>query len=558
MGGINAEVLLGVGVLLATAACGATPAAVQAPLVAKPDPNAEIVRYCAGTVTEWDEHRCIWELTPEQQRHRSYSQRLTIRGGKLLRFETVTGSGALCEGEDASEYQYEGSSIASWSWINRNGVLKGSVTVSESGDWVRWLDAQGRPRPKKGTKVSGLRRNFDARGRVLGYVYVDASGNPARYSGDVFEKRVKLDQSGAVIEETFFGQERQAVLGPTGAHRVAHQVDAHGSELERRYFDADGQPMQVKGVGIVRFQYDAFGNPTEIAYFRLEGQPTRDPDEEAATVLKTRDQHGNELERQRLDELGKPVVGSAHGASRKMRYDEQDLSIEFSYFGADGAPVRPPAFGYAIMRQARDARGNVSNERFFDETSAPTQLADGYHRLQIDYDARDNPISYRYTDVTGAPVMVKQGYQARRLTYDGDRLIRTEFLDLAGKLSSSSEVAYAEDGSERQLEACHGTVPQELVEVITARAATTRTCYERLLASAPDAGGKLAVGMHIEENGKVTHISMIEDSIGDAGLASCVTSKMLGDLPRGPDGGCAEVNVPLKFQPKKSDDAPKP
>ena len=57
MGGINAEVLLGVGVLLATAACGARPAAVQAPLAAKPDPNAEIVRYCAGTVTEWDEHR---------------------------------------------------------------------------------------------------------------------------------------------------------------------------------------------------------------------------------------------------------------------------------------------------------------------------------------------------------------------------------------------------------------------------------------------------------------------------------------------------------------------
>jgi hypothetical protein len=210
------------------------------------------------------------------------------------------------------------------------------------------------------------------------------------------------------------------------------------------------------------------------------------------------------------------------------------------------------------MRQARDARGNVVSERYFDENAAPLQLADGYQRVEIAYDARDNPISYRYTDATGAPVMLKQGYQARRLTYDGDRLTRTEFFDQTGKVTSSNEIAYAEDGSERQSEPCHGTVPQELVEAISSRAAMARTCYERLLASVPDANGKLLVGMHIEADGKVTRVSMLEDSVGDADLATCVKNNLLGDLPRGPQGGCAEVNLPLRFQPKKSDETAKP
>jgi hypothetical protein len=554
MGGSGVQVRVGgVAALLVLAACGSKPPLVAAPKSPQPDPNAEVIRYCAGTVTEWDEHRCIWELTPEQQRHRAFSQRLTIRGGKLVRFETVTGSGANFEDGEISEYTYDGRSIAFWRKLNRNGVEKGSVTVNEDGDWVRWLDAKGRPRVTPDTTVSGLRRSFDARGRVLGYVYVDALGNPARYSGEVFEKRVKLNQAGAVVEESFFGQKGEAVLGPSGAHQVAHQVDARGLEVERRYFDVQGQPMLVSGVGIVRSRYDAFGNAIESAFFTLDGSSVMAQDEGAAIVRKTRDEHGNEIERRCLDALGKPVVGAPRGGARKLRYDEHDALIELAYTDADGKPARPAALDYAIKRQERDQRGNLIAESYFGADAAPLLLADGYHGVRISYDARDNAVSYGYVDVTGAPVMLTQGYQARRLSYDGDRLIRTDFFDLSGKVTSTQEVGYAADGSESTPKTCQGKLQQELVAAISARAGLARSCYERLLATAPNAQGRLLIGMRIEADGQVTRVSTLENTVGDEGLSACVKSKLMRNYPRGPEGGCAEVNVPIRFEPKKND-----
>jgi len=559
MGGVSAKTLVGgVLLLLGVAACGAKPARVTTPIAARPDPNADVVRYCAGTVTEWDEHRCIWELTPEQQRHRALSQRLTIRGGKLARLETITGTGDIREGEESSEYEYAGHSVAAWTSLNRNGVVKGSARLSEDGDWVRWLDAEGRPRAKSGTKVSGLRRSFDARGRVLGYVYVDWLGNPARDSGAVFEKRLKLNQIGAVVEESFFGRAGEAVLGPAGAHRVEHVVDAHGMETERRYFDPGGQPMAVKGIGIVRSKYDAFGNTIEDAYFTLEGRPALDPEAEAALVRKKRDESGNEIERQRFDEQGKLVVDAPHGAVRKTYYDEHGWATELSYFGADGAPESPPALGYATMRQSRDARGNVVSLRYFDEKAAPMLLPAGYHGVQTAFDARDNPISYRYVDERGAPIMLPRGYYARQLTYAGDRVIHTDFLDVNGKVTDVSDVSYADDGSEITSPECRGKVSPELVALISARVATARSCYERLLVRVPDAAGRLVVAMHVEPDGKVTVLSMVDESLRDDELANCVKGKLLADLPRGPDDGCAEFNVPLKFEPKTRNGAATP
>ena len=557
MGGSGVQVRVGgVAALLALAACGAKPPAVTAPISLKPDPNAEVIRYCAGTVTEWDEHRCIWELTPQQQRRRSLSQRLTIRGGKLVRFETVTGSGAIREDYESSEYAYDGHSIMSWRMLNRDGVVKGNVTVSEGGDWVRWLDAQDRQRQKDGTKVSGLKRSLDARGRVLGYVYVDSLGNPTSDWGDVFEKRVTLDKSGAVVEESFFGQQGEAVLGQAGAHRVQHVVDAHGLELERRYFDAEGEPMAVNRAGIVRSKYDDVGNPIETAYFTLDGQPVVELEVGAAVVRKTRDARGNEVELSSFDEQGQPVT-AARAIARRLRYDENDALLELTYLGADGKSTRPPTLDYAIKRHTRDERGNVTEERYFDENGAPIMLADGYHGVRIAYDVRDNPIAYSYVDASGAPVMLAQGYQVRRLSYDGDRVIRTDYFDLSGKIAATAEVGYNADGSENTPKTCQGKPQQELVAAITARAGQARSCYERLLATVPNASGRLLVGMRIEADGQVSRVSMLENTVRDEGLSACVKSKLLRNYPRGPLGGCAEVNVPIRFEPKK-DDPPTP
>jgi YD repeat-containing protein len=538
---------------------------------ATPADEAETYKYCAGTVTEWEEHKCIWELTPEQQRRRSYSQRLVYRSGRLERFETVTGSGAIYKSDTSTTntYRYEGGRIVEYSSSNRNDVLKGGAVFSDGMRLILWKDEQGRPKPKEDSKVSGLRRTLSAQGRVLSYEYVDHAGKPTPSEG-VSRVDVKRSPQGAVLEESFFGDDGEPIRNSEGVHRVEYVVDQHGVALEARYFDEQGQPTPSDGVYVERTQYDDVGNTRDVAFYDTQNNLVMSLTEGAARLHYTRDARGNETKLELFDAAGRPIVGAYHYASRTRRFDEHDLTVEWAYFGADGAPLRTSDVGDAIMRQTRDARGNVIRERFYDENAAPTLGVDGYHEVDIAYDARDNPISYRYLDVASAPVMVTQGYQWRKLTYDGDRLIRTEYFDAKDRPVNAfgkygiTEIAYAPDGSEAErrnidasaspLLSCNGQVSPELQTEISEQAALTRFCYQRLLRTSPKATGKLMVELRLDAKGQVARASLVTDELAEPELSSCVLGLMRSrSFDNAPVGGCTVVRVPLSFRPKPLD-----
>jgi YD repeat-containing protein len=536
-----------------------------------PATEAETYKYCAGTVTEWEEHKCIWELTPEQQRRRSYSQRLVYRNGRLERFETVTGSGAIYKSDTSttSTYRYESGRIVEYSSSNRNGVLKGGGVYSDGLRLVSWKDEQGRPKPKKDSKASGLRRTLSAQGRVLSYEYVDSAGKPTPFEG-VSRVDVKRSPQGAVLAESFFGDDGQPLRNSEGVHRVEYEVDEHGVAVEARYFDEQGQPTPSEGVYVQRTQYDDVGNTRDVAFYDTQNNLVMSLTEGAARMHYTRDARGNETKLELFDTAGRPIIGRHHYAARTRRFDEHDLTVEWAYFGTDGAPLRTSDVGDAIMRQTRDARGNVIRERFFDEAAAPSLGVDGDHGVDIGYDARDNPISYRYFDLTFAPVVVKQGYQWRKLTYDGDRLIRIEYFDAKDRPVNAfgkygiTEIAYAPDGSEAErrnidasaspLLSCSGQVTAELQAEISGRAGRTRSCYERLLRTSPKATGKLIVELRLDAKGQVARASLVTDELAEPELSSCVLGLMRSrSFDNAPVGGCAVVRVPLAFRPKPSD-----
>jgi|GEM_PF-2986668 len=538
---------------------------------AAPASEAETYKYCAGTVTEWEEHKCIWELTPEQQRRRGYSQRLVYRNGRLERFETVTGSGAIYKSDTSttSTYRYEAGRIAEYTSTNRNGVLKGGAVFRDGMRLILWQDEQGRPKPKKDSKVSGLRRTLSAQGRVLSYEYVDHAGKPTPFGG-VSRVDVKRSPQGAVLEECFFGDDGEPIRNSEGVHRIEYEVDQHGAAVAERYFDEQGQPTPSQGVYVERTQYDDVGNTRDVAYYDTQNNLVMSLTEGAARLHYTRDARGNETKLELFDTMGRPVVGAYHYASRTRRFDEHDLTSEWAYFGTDGAPLRTSDVGDAIMRPTRDTRGNVIRERFYDEKAAPTLGVDGYHEVDIGYDARDNPISYHYLDLASTPVMIKQGYHWRKLTYDGDRLIRTEYFDPKDQPVNAfgkygiTEIVYAPDGSEaerRNLDAsaspllsCNGQLPAELQTELSERATHARFCYELLLRKSPRATGKLMVELRLDAKGEVARASLVSDELAEPELSRCVLDLMQArGFDNAPVGGCAVVRVPLSFRPKPSD-----
>jgi YD repeat-containing protein len=432
-----------------------------------------------------------------------------------------------------------------------------------------WKDEQGRPKPKKNSKASGLRRTLSAQGRVLSYEYVDAAGKPTPSEG-LYRVDVKRSPQGAVLEESFFGDDGEPIRDSKGVHRIEYTVDEHGVAVEERYFDEQGQPTPSEGVYVERTQYDDVGNTRDVAFYDTQNNLVMSLAEGAARMHYTRDARGNEIKLELFDTAGRPIVGAHHFASRTRRFDEHDLAIEWAYFGTDGAPLRLSDEGDAIMRQTRDARGNVIRERFYDENAAPTLGVDGYHGVDIGYDTRDNPISYRYVDVAGAPVLVKQGYQWRKLTYDGDRLIRIEYFDAKDQPVNAfakygiTEIAYAPDGSEAErrnidasaspLLSCNGQLTPDLQAEIAGQAGRTRFCYERLLRTSPKATGKLVVELRLDAKGQVARAALATDELAEPELSSCVLGLMRSSsFSNAPVGGCAVVRVPLAFRPRASD-----
>lgn len=90
-----------------------------------------------------------------------------------------------------------------------------------------------------------------------------------------------------------------------------------------------------------------------------------------------------------------------------------------------------------------------------------------------------------------------------------------------------------------------------VIRMIQTRQAAIRACYERELRSDPTLSGSIRVSLTIQETGSVTNVRATENSMGNAGVASCI----VGVIQRfrftpGPDGGSVTFQFPFVFEPQ--------
>lgn len=78
-----------------------------------------------------------------------------------------------------------------------------------------------------------------------------------------------------------------------------------------------------------------------------------------------------------------------------------------------------------------------------------------------------------------------------------------------------------------------------------------KACYQRGLKRNPGLGGKLNVVIEVNTLGKVASVSIDKDTIGDAGVASCVKRVIKRQRFPPAKGGVAEIIVPFVFQSSK-------
>jgi hypothetical protein len=98
---------------------------------------------------------------------------------------------------------------------------------------------------------------------------------------------------------------------------------------------------------------------------------------------------------------------------------------------------------------------------------------------------------------------------------------------------------------------CTGTATGALTSALSGRAGQSRSCYEKALSSNATLEGTLTVGVKVGPGGQVCSARVVADGLHDPGVSNCVVNRFAGATFPAPQGGCAEVNVPLRFMPKR-------
>jgi len=97
---------------------------------------------------------------------------------------------------------------------------------------------------------------------------------------------------------------------------------------------------------------------------------------------------------------------------------------------------------------------------------------------------------------------------------------------------------------------CEGTPSAALTSALSGKAAQSRSCYEKALSSNATLEGTLTVGVKVGPGGQVCNARVVSDGLHDPGVSNCVVARFMSSSFPAPQGGCVEVNVPLRFKRK--------
>lgn len=214
--------------------------------------------------------------------------------------------------------------------------------------------------------------------------------------------------------------------------------NAEGKTIEERYFDADGNPVELYDSYYgVRYEYcdreviirylDSQGNEMSLATYSI--------------IVRTLDDDGRAVDDYYYD-LDMQSIKYAGYYGMHRDYDNNGLNSRVTYLDENGQLVLCSS-GYAIKEYKRDADGTITGEFYFDAQKNPTKSSLGeYGQLyERDENGRISQITYLGSD--GNAVTNDAGYAILKRTYHRDGTWNTDmYFDKAGNPVALSKWQY--------------------------------------------------------------------------------------------------------------------
>jgi hypothetical protein len=292
---------------------------------------------------------------------------------------------------------------------------------------VRYLDRSGRLVPGRDHAVQ-LEQHFDRNGNLTSMISLDTNGRRMndRYGNAIME--ATYDDDGNLVDDRLLDERGAPVNASDGWARKKIRYDLYGNRVETLMFDAENRPtLQKEGWHRAVENRDANGNVESETFWGIKGEPVSPVG--CHEYRMDRDDRGRPRSTRCLGANGQSANEVTLGVPEwRTTYDQYDNAIEIANFDEHGAPAITTS-GYHKLVRKYDDRGNIIEYRYLDKDERLTEQIYGYASVVKEFEG-DREVRRQYLDAAGKPVLNTSGYAEERWIYDANgNLFEDEYFD---------------------------------------------------------------------------------------------------------------------------------
>lgn len=326
-----------------------------------------------------------------------------------------------------------------------------------NGDTTITLEYHGRDDkplrlPKKG--YAKIRQTYNKRGLLIRETYHNEENEDevSAYRTDYMVAGIDYEYSddGNLICEVYKNAEDQPMNRYDTGYAMKFQEFENGN-LARIYYKGyiegilQDVPNKELGIGSIRYFYSN-GHEVERRYFDIQGNPALRSDLGYSVLKKEYNNKGLIAAYFYYGTDGKLILRKDEGyAVIRYQYDELGRVILHHYYGVDQTPIISTMYCCAGMQYQYDRRGNRSVIRYLDGNNNLMIRSDlGCAEIRKKYNADGKMEEERYFDCEGELIEGKEkGYAIYKGVYKGKNLVRVEYRDRYEDLAANLDTGYA-------------------------------------------------------------------------------------------------------------------
>jgi len=265
----------------------------------------------------------------------------------------------------------------------------------------------------KHVKAYGYKLDFDPLGRIQKQNFLDIFGRPSTNLDGLSIVDLKYDESGRIIERSFYDKNNQPVIIPEGGY---HRENYEYFEFYKAIVtNSDLSKTRVESYEV---EFDIAWRWKSSKILDEKGNPIPEENTNIYQREYKHDNHGNITEIRYFDENHEPAEDTSGNFGLRKIYQE-DIVIELQHLGPDGQLFLNKN-NCAIEQYEFDAKGNLITTLYLDPERKPIANSSGEHGLKINYWSDESALVKTYTSLNEEklPTNNLSGYAFLELEYD--------------------------------------------------------------------------------------------------------------------------------------------